>query len=455
MKTGRSPGPDGLSIEYYKTFRSSLLPHLASVFASLQEGSSFHMATTAASITILPKPNRDHTLCANYRPISLLNSDLKMLSRVLADRLKQFLPRLVHPDQVGFVPNREARDATTRILSAIRLAQHQHIPVMLLSADADKAFDRVAWPFLFATLCRMGIGDGFMNWVRALYTRPTARVKVNGALSEPFHITNDTRQGCPLSPLLFVLYLEPLLNSIRSNEEVVGLLGRKNTHKVSAYADDLLFLVTQPSRLLPALTEELQSYGDISGFTVNADKSEFLNVTLSTTQILTIRTLYPFRWCSQKMRYLGIWLTADSSMLFAANFLPLFNTVQEDLTKWKMKTLSWIGRINVIKMNVLPRILYLFQALPILIPEAFFRSIRSTLTRFIWPTKGARLQYRTLNLPKASGGLVLPNFTWYYYAAHLTRILDWMSFGLEDRGLDLEAAVAGPHSGHCPGYLIA
>uniref|UniRef100_A0A8C5WE51 Reverse transcriptase domain-containing protein n=1 Tax=Leptobrachium leishanense TaxID=445787 RepID=A0A8C5WE51_9ANUR len=181
-KPGRSPGPDGLPIEYYKQFRSSLLPHLLSTLSSLSEGASFHPNTTAATITVIPKPNKDHTQCSNYRPISLLNSDIKLLARVLADRLSLLMPRLVHADQVGFIPGRQARDATTRVFSAIRLAQVCQTPMLLLSMDADKAFDRVSWRFLFSTLEHLGVGDGFLKWVTALYDTPTARVRVNGAL---------------------------------------------------------------------------------------------------------------------------------------------------------------------------------------------------------------------------------------------------------------------------------
>uniref|UniRef100_A0A8C5MJN7 Reverse transcriptase domain-containing protein n=1 Tax=Leptobrachium leishanense TaxID=445787 RepID=A0A8C5MJN7_9ANUR len=307
-KPGRSPGPDGLPIEYYKQFRSSLLPHLLSTLSSLSEGASFHPNTTAATITVIPKPNKDHTQCSNYRPISLLNSDIKLLARVLADRLSLLMPRLVHADQVGFIPGREARDATTRVFSAIRLAQVRQTPMLLLSMDADKAFDRVSWRFLFSTLEHLGVGDGFMKWVTALYDTPTARVRVNGALSDSFNICNGTRQGCPLSPLLFALFLEPLLTSVRANATITGIDGQHHTHKLSAYADDLMFMVTKPSITIPEISTQLTRFGSLSGFHVNTDKSEILNITLTNLQCTQIRDLTPYRWCDGKLKYLGVWL---------------------------------------------------------------------------------------------------------------------------------------------------
>uniref|UniRef100_A0A8C5WC34 Reverse transcriptase domain-containing protein n=1 Tax=Leptobrachium leishanense TaxID=445787 RepID=A0A8C5WC34_9ANUR len=216
-KKGKSPGPDGLPIEYYKACTKELLPALATLFNVIRSGVPIHPHSLTATISLIPKPGKDHTACGNYRPISLLNNDMKLLARILADRLKRFLPQLIDPDQVGFIPGREARDATTRILNAIALAGQSKSPLLLLSTDAEKAFDRVLWPFLFRTLQRFGIGEEYLCWVRALYLTPSARVRVNGALTQPFQIHNGTRQGCPLSPLLFALSLEPLLSSIRQN----------------------------------------------------------------------------------------------------------------------------------------------------------------------------------------------------------------------------------------------
>uniref|UniRef100_A0A8C5PDV9 Reverse transcriptase n=1 Tax=Leptobrachium leishanense TaxID=445787 RepID=A0A8C5PDV9_9ANUR len=143
------------------------------------------------------------------------------------------------------------------------------------------------------------------------------------------------------------------------------------------------------------------------------------------------------------MKYLGVWLANTPDRLYAENFGTLFATLSDDLRFWKTKMLSWIGRINVLKMNVLPRLLFLFQALPILLPATFFRSLRSLFTRFIWPTRSSRLQYRTLALSKQSGGLALPDMKWYYYASHLTRIVDWMSYDSGQRWQDLETALSG------------
>lgn len=164
---------------------------------------------------MIPKPGKDPNQCGNYRPISLINIDLKLYAKMIANRLRPLLPNIIHLDQVGFIPGREARDNTIRTISLISRARTSDIPMCLLSVDAEKAFDRVDWDFLRATLQHIGLGSVLMARIMALYSSPSARIKLNGQLSHTLPIYNGTRQGCPLSPLLYVLSMEPLAVALR------------------------------------------------------------------------------------------------------------------------------------------------------------------------------------------------------------------------------------------------
>lgn len=179
-----------------------------------------------AYITIIPKEGKDPQYCANYRPISLLNSDIKkLLAKILAMRLQEHIGDLVHPDQTGFVKGREARDNTIRALHLLHWIQYgpEKAPRIVLQMDAEKAFDRVNWGFMKEVLKGVGLGDRMMGWIMALYADPRARVKVNGTISDYLNIRNGTRQGCPLSPLIFAIMLEPFLCKIRGNGEIRGI----------------------------------------------------------------------------------------------------------------------------------------------------------------------------------------------------------------------------------------
>lgn len=131
--TGKTPGPDGLSLRYYKSFLPTLSPAWLAAFNSLSP------QTLAATITLIPKPDKPVDLCTSYRPISLLNQDLKLFAKAMAMRIAHHVPSLVHPDQTGFIPGREARDNTVRAINLIHSASGSRAtPTLLLSTDAER-----------------------------------------------------------------------------------------------------------------------------------------------------------------------------------------------------------------------------------------------------------------------------------------------------------------------------
>lgn len=123
-------------------------------------------------MVLLPKPRKDSTKCSSYCPISLLNVDLKLFTGVLAHRLGPMMPGIIEPDQSSFIQNRQCGDNTKRILHLIDKAHKTPLRAVLLTVDAEKAFDRVNWAFLDKTLIRFGLGDWFRSWVQSCYDAP-------------------------------------------------------------------------------------------------------------------------------------------------------------------------------------------------------------------------------------------------------------------------------------------
>uniref|UniRef100_A0A8C5M2I4 Reverse transcriptase domain-containing protein n=1 Tax=Leptobrachium leishanense TaxID=445787 RepID=A0A8C5M2I4_9ANUR len=281
-----------------------------------------------------------------------------------------------------------------------------------------------------------------LTWIGALYTSPSARLNVNGALSPPFRINNGTRQGCPLSPLLFALTLEPFLQAIRSHPQLHGMTAAGVEHRVAAYADDMLFFVRKPAESLQHLIKLFQDYGSISNLRINMEKSEILPIYIPDDQQVTLKRLFPFRWCTTGLKYLGITLTAACRDLYKANYRPLLAALLVDLQNWSFPHISWFGRVNVVKMNILPRVLYLFQTLPIYLPTAFFAQLRTMISTYVWNSKKPRISLTLLMAPKQLGGVALPHFRHYYVASHLQRIVEWSTSSLTRAWVTIEQEAA-------------
>lgn len=209
-----------------------MTPILAEVYSeSLSHGQLPHTLNEAL-ISLILKKDKDPLDPGSYRPISLINVDCKVLTKVLAMRLENILPGIIHEDQVGFVKGRSSSDNLRRLLHLMFKSHQENTPVAAFSLDAEKAFDRVEWGFLLRVLEVFGFGSGFINWVKLIYKEPRASVLTNGQISPFFQLSRGTKQGDPLSPLLFILFLEPLAVAIR---EEAGIRGGQEVESINCF----------------------------------------------------------------------------------------------------------------------------------------------------------------------------------------------------------------------------
>lgn len=423
MKNAKSPGPDGFSIEIYKKFGGLLAPYLGKLYTQSYDDGVLPQTLTEATIILLPKKGKDLEEVGSYRPISLLNTDQKILAKTMARRLNAFMGKLVHPDQTGFIPNRNSFHNFRRLLNIMHSPRLPKKDLIILTLDAEKAFDRVEWPYLFAVLQKFNCGEKFVSWTKLLYNGPCARILTNRTLSTPFQLGRGTRQGCPLSPLLFALAIEPLAETIRSHPEIHGYNTEFTKNTISLYADDILLYVTQPMITIPSVLKMFNLFGTFSGYKINWSKSELLPVQFEDQDWLK---QLPFHIISDNLTYLGIVITKNYNALYKANFPVLLNKLEHNIQFWRTLPISLLGRVNAIKMIFLPQLLYLFQNLPIYLTKSFFRKLDSIILPFIWNYKSHRIKKDHLCKHKTNGGLALPNFILYYWATGIRSIAHWL-----------------------------
>lgn len=444
LKINKRPGPDGFTALYYRTFTDIISPMLVEAFNDLLNNKSFRQESLLAIICMIPKPHSDDSLCTNYRPISMLNMDIKVLAKILAARLNMIIGTLVHRDQVGFMPSRQAGDNVRRATLLAHIAKKRHIPVCFLSLDIKKAFDSIAWPYLNYTLQKWGFGPNFINWITALYNKPKAYVKYAGYKSDFFNIERGTRQGCPLSPLIFALLIEPLALVIRSDPTITGIEMGGFQHKLCLFADDILLFLSSPQVSGPNLIPILNKFANISGLYINPKKCLALNISLSNIELTSAKISLPFTWSNRSIPYLGIHLTASLADLFSVNYPPILKQLSNLMKSWSHLPLSWFGRINAVKMTILPKLLYLFRVLPIPIPAYHLRILQRKTSSYIWGSSKPRIQLHTLYLPKLNGGLGCPNFAYYYRAAHIASLAKYHAYQETPLWVHIEATECDP-----------
>ena len=358
MKLNKTPGGDGLTVEFYREFWEDLQDLvLESLNVGFEKG---HLSYTQSKgiITLLYKKG-DKEDIGNWRPITLLNVDYKLAAMVLANRLQKVLSLLIDEDQVGYIKGRNGSYNAKIIQDIIDYAKFEKVDGCLLFVDFYKAFDTLEWNFIDECLESYGFNEMFRKWVSVLYTQISNSVILNGCFTDTIFPTRGIRQGCPLSALLFILSIEVVSNKIRGDNYIKGIcIGEQSKEiKIGQLADDMTLFVENIISGNKAL-DHIKDFGNCSGVTLNKDKTQ----TMWLGKEKPVNMICGIPWAENYVKALGIFFSKNESLSCELNWSKeKIDKIEKILNICKQRNLTYKGKVIILKTQILSKPVYTAQ----------------------------------------------------------------------------------------------
>lgn len=437
MENNKTPGSDGLPKEFYAKFFNLFAEGFVDMLNSAQAAGRLADSQRYGIITLSCKDDSKADQLGCWRPISLLNVDYKILSKVLSKRLGKILGSCVHKDQTCAVPGRSILDNLHLFRNVVDYCDEENVHAAIISFDQAKAFDRVSHDYLCRVLRAYGFGDIFIRWVSLMYTDISSSVLVNGFISESFPVKRSVRQGCPLSALLYVLCIEPLAIGIRQDVRIQGLKipGSRENVRLALYADDTNSLVSNDGAI-DATLDWFDLYSRASGAKLNSDKCKGLRLGSWRS-----RTDSPFGFVWENCSKInGVYFGLNSTY---KNSTMLMQKVTKSCNLFRCRYLTLRGRACIANVVICAQLWYVGAVCQL--PDTLIKEINRKIFGFIWGGKVEAVSRKTVCLSHQQGGLGLTNIETKLKSlksAHLQRLVagcdaKWTEFAAFWAGLTL------------------
>ena len=397
LKKNKAPGLDGLTNEFYQTFWGVLEPHFVNMLEESFMIGSLPSSIRKAVMSLIFKSG-DKTILSNYRPISVTNSDYKILAFVLAKRLQTVCTTLISESQSGYLKKRYIGFNARLLNDIIEHYEENNKPGAIICLDFEKAFDTLNWYFMFGTLRKFG--ENFIRWIEVLYKNPLFCIKNNGHISQEVLMKRGVRQGCPVSALLFILSIELLSCEIKENEKICGIEIGPNEYRILQYADDSTLTLQDKTSIAECL-KVLYGFSRISGLKLNTKKCQgiWLGDLKGNGTIMMFENI-PFT--TEPVKCLGIYIGTDSEKCQTKNWEKKLTEIEHLLINWSNRKLTLYGKAVIINSLVIPKLIYNFALL--IVPDIVIKKLNQYIFHFLWG-KVHKIKKATIIGENNEGGL--------------------------------------------------
>ncbi|KAL0541431.1 hypothetical protein IC582_021476 [Cucumis melo] len=370
MDNGKAPGPDGFSVGFFKGAWTVVEEDFCDAVLHFFETCYLPSGVNATAITLIPKRSGAERM-EDFRPISCCNVVYKCISKILADRLRVWLPSFISSNQSAFIPGRS-------IIENILLCQELVRGYHLNSGNPRCTLK-------FGLLIAIGTPLKFVSWIRACVTSPMFSIMINGSLEGFYHGRKGVRQGDPLSPFLFVMMMEVL--SCMLSKIPQSFLFHHRCEKVKlnhlTFADDLVIFCAADESSLGFIRECLQKFGELSGLFANLTKSSMFVARVNSEVTSHLAASMGFVLGNLPVRYLGLPLLSDR--LRSSDCVPLIQRITSRIRSWSTRVLSFAGRLQLIH-SVL-RSFQVFWASVFVLPAYVHNEVDKILRSYLWRDK--------------------------------------------------------------------
>lgn len=406
----KAPGPDGINFFFIKKSWNIIGGDIVQMVDEFYRTNILPPGINSSFVTLIPKVKGANKL-QDFRPISLVGSLYKIISKLLASRVKRVLPEVISDHQNAFIKGRQILDSVLIANEAINFMKKEKGKGYLFKLDFHKAFDSVLWDYVNEVMASMGFGSRWRGWIMQCISTAKMSVLVNGSPTKEFSLEKGLRQGDPLSPFLFNIAVQGLSCMLQRGCDLgliegvsIGQAGFHLSHL--QFADDTLIFSSASLESMQNVKRILLCFELMSGLKVNFSKSSIFGVGIEDHVCdFTAQTLR----CKQghlPFKYLGLPIGANSCRLLMWN--PIIQNISSRLVAWKGKLLSIGGRLCLIKSVLSNLPIYFLSLFPM--PVAVSTAIEKKFRCFLWSGKEegksiCNVGWPTVSMPKSAGGL--------------------------------------------------